>query len=288
MKYLRIISRILVGLVFVFSGFVKGVDPLGSTYKFTDYFTAFGFDWAVPFAFSLAIFLCAAEFILGVILVFGIKPKLAAWGALLFMLFFTPLTLYLAIKNPVTDCGCFGEALIISNWATFWKNVVLIILVLIFFISRKKFKSIFNNITEWSIIAIFSLIMISISIYCYNHLPIMDFVPYSVGTHIPDKMKGVPDEYKFIYYYKNKHNGSVKEFTDANNPWQDTLNWEYVKVDQIVTKKGIEAPIHDFNFFDEIGDDYTDLILADPTYTFLIVSYNLGVTEKLIRTLLNW
>ena len=144
MKLLRNICRILVGIVFIYSGFVKGVDPLGSDYKFTDYFNAFGMSWMGFSTLFFSFLLSMAEFLIGICLFLNIKIKTAAWGAILFMGFFTPLTLILAIKNPVTDCGCFGDALILTNWETFWKNIILLAMTLVIFYTRDKYKPIFN------------------------------------------------------------------------------------------------------------------------------------------------
>jgi len=124
-RNLVLISRLIVGLVFIYSGFVKGVDPLGSTYKFTDYFNAFHISWATGLAFGLGILLSTAEFVIGVAILLNLKPKLGTLGALLLMAVFTPLTFILALTNPVHDCGCFGDALILTNWQTFWKNIVI-------------------------------------------------------------------------------------------------------------------------------------------------------------------
>jgi len=140
MKAIKHISRILVGITFIFSGFVKGIDPWGSAYKFTDYFNAMGLEWLTWAAFPLGLILSFAEFAIGVGLLFNTFTRFFSWLALLFMAFFLPLTLWIAIKNPVTDCGCFGDALVISNWETFYKNVVLMVLTLIIFRYRKDMK----------------------------------------------------------------------------------------------------------------------------------------------------
>ena len=131
MNILTHISRIIVGITFIFSGFVKGIDPWGSAYKFIDYFTAMGLQDLSWSAFPLGVLLALAEFMIGVGMLCNVKIRFFSLGALLFMIFFTPLTLWIAVKNPVTDCGCFGDALVISNWETFYKNVVLIILAVI-------------------------------------------------------------------------------------------------------------------------------------------------------------
>ena len=135
------IARILVGLTFVFSGFVKGIDPWGSAYKFIDYFNAFQMPWLTNLAFALGILLAAAEFFLGVAFIFNFFIRITSWLMLAFMLFFTGLTFVLALTNPVTDCGCFGDALVITNWQTFYKNIVLLALAVFVFMQRKNFQS---------------------------------------------------------------------------------------------------------------------------------------------------
>ena len=141
MRLVKNLCRIIVGIVFIYSGFVKGIDPLGSDYKFTDYFNAFGMCWmnATTLFFSFALSL--AEFLIGIALLFNLWVSRMAWGSLLFMTFFTPLTLVLALTNPVSDCGCFGDAMILTNWQTFWKNIILLLLAIMIFVYRKEYKS---------------------------------------------------------------------------------------------------------------------------------------------------
>jgi uncharacterized membrane protein YphA (DoxX/SURF4 family) len=284
MKVIRIISRIFVALVFIFSGFVKAVDPLGSTYKFADYFRAFGMEWAEPLAFVLAIVLSGAEFLIGVGLLFNVLTKLFSWLALLFMAFFTPLTLILALYNPVSDCGCFGDALVLTNWQTFGKNIIILIPTLILFFTRKQSHCHFTKLVQWSVTGIFAFLITGISIYCYNHLPLIDFLPYKVGTYIPDKMKfpenAQPDVYETIFYYKNLKTGEVKEFDQNNYPWQDTLNWKWQDSKSVLVKEGYHPPIHDFLIESPENGDITDIVLNDDTCTFLLVAYNINKTSK--------
>ncbi len=138
MKILRLISRIIVGILFMFSGTVKAVDPLGSAYKFSDYFQAFHLEFLKPFSLGLAIILFTAEFISGFSVLSGYRQKTGIWGVMILMLLFTPLTLILAITNPVSDCGCFGDAIHLTNWQTFGKNIVLMILTVILFTGRNQ------------------------------------------------------------------------------------------------------------------------------------------------------
>ena len=213
MKIIRSLARIIVGIVFVFSGFVKAVDPLGSTYKFIDYFNDFGMEFLVPLAFPLAVVLSSLELVMGISFLFGYRMKLVSWAVLLFMSFFTVLTFILAIYNPVSDCGCFGDALILTNWQTFWKNIIFMLFTIIVFSGRNSFPSIRGAIAEWGILAFFFSGAIGLSSYCNNHLPILDFRPYKVGTHIPTASAipdGAPaDVYDTRLYYRNIENGKV-------------------------------------------------------------------------------
>lgn len=283
MKFLANLSRILVGVVFIFSGFVKGVDPLGSNYKFIDYFNAFGMGGLSFSALFFSFVLSLAEFLIGICLFLNIKTKWAAWGALLFMGVFTPLTLILAIKNPVTDCGCFGDAWVLSNWETFGKNVVLLAFTLLAFIYRNKFKSFFNFLEQTILVAGTIIFMLCIEFYSYRHLPILDFRPYAIGKNITEGMtipEDAPhDEYQITLKYKNKNTGIIQEFNETNYPWQDTLNWEFHSSDQKLVKEGFKAPIHDFVIEHPDLGNITEEILQDNNYTFLVVAYKLAQTS---------
>lgn len=267
------VSRIIIGSVFIFSGFVKGIDPLGSAYKFEDYFTAFGLSFLQPVALPLAILLAAAEFLIGISLVLRIHIRTGIWGAIIFMIFFTPLTLLLALTNPVSDCGCFGDALVITNWQTFWKNIVLLGLILILFLSRRDLATAYLKKTEWILSFLFLLFIFSISTYGLKNLPILDFRPYRIGISIPESMvipEGVPqDEYETTLIYEK--DGTQKEFTSDNFPWKDTT-WKFIDQNSVLIKEGYKPPIHDFNILTPEGDEITDIILNDPGYTFLLVS----------------
>ena len=274
MKLLNNISRILVGIVFIFSGFVKAVDPLGSTYKFIDYFEAFGMDFFTFLALPLAIILSTLELIIGVSLILGTRKKLTVWTLSLFMGFFTILTFILAIFNPVTDCGCFGDALIMTNWQTFGKNIFLIIFVVILFINKEKFEVNWDIKKQWSIIAIPTFLTILFTMYCYNNLPIFDFRPYNIGTYIPEKMI-VPDdapraEYETTLVYEK--DGIQQEFTMENLP---DSTWEWVSTNNNLITEGYVPPIHDFTIETSAGNDITNIVLNDNKFTFLLIAYDL-------------
>ena len=279
------IARILLGLTFVFSGFVKGIDPWGSAYKFTDYFNAFQMPWLTDMAFALGIILAAAEFALGVALLFNFFLRIMSWFTLAFMVFFTILTFVLALTNPVTDCGCFGDALIITNWQTFYKNIVLLALAVYVFVQRKQFKSKDGPILSIALTAMTIVFYFYLVDYSYNHLPIIDFSPYKVGVNIPEAMKIPTGAPKAIYennlIYKNVQTGEEKKFTDANYPWKDTLNWKFVKMgDQKLIQKGYTPPIHDFQIETSESEDIKDFFLYDEKYTFIVVASNLQKTNR--------
>ncbi|MCH7657819.1 MAG: DoxX family protein [Bacteroidetes bacterium] len=280
-KILIISFRILLGIVFIFSGFVKGIDLMGSAIKFDDYFIAFGLDFLLPVSLPLAIFLVSTEFIIGISLLFGFRTYYGILGILIFMAAFTPITLGLALFNPVSDCGCFGDAIVLTNWQTFWKNVILTVMVLIIFLNRKKFIPAYPVRTEWFILAVIFILFVGFSIHNYRHLPMLDFRPYNAGTNIPEKMylpENAPvDEYKTILIYEK--NGVRKEFSLENFPWQDST-WTFVEQKSILIKEGYQPPIHDFSITTPDGNEITDIVLSDNGYSFILVSSNLAKANK--------
>jgi len=272
-----LISRFVIGPVFIFSGFVKGVDPMGSAIKFHDYFSAFGWDFLQPLALPFSLALSTLEFIVGISILFNLRIRAGSWGAFLFMLIFTPLTLVLALTNPVTDCGCFGDALILTNWETFFKNIILLAFIIPLFSFRKRLPVNRKKTIEWMVLTAFLLFMLGISEYSLRHLPLLDFRPYHIGASISDGMR-IPenapqDEYKTVLVYEK--NGVQKEFTLDNFPWKDS-SWTFVDQNSILLKEGYKPPIHDFDLIDSDGQNYTNEILKYPGYSFLLISPNLS------------
>lgn len=247
MKALRNFSRVFIGLIFIFSGFVKVVDPLGTAYKFTDYFVALNLDFLSGFALTFAVLMSMAELLIGIALTFNLVPKLSTWALTLFMLMFTPLTLWLAVANPISDCGCFGDAFIMTNWETFFKNVVIDIFVVIIFINRNKYTPAYNSFFQWGLGILFAISSLVLSLYCLKNLPIIDFRPYHIGANIQEGMS-IPESEKdnkdiiestFIY----EKNGKKEKFTVNNIP---DSTWTFVDVKHKVIKEGYKPPIHDF------------------------------------------
>lgn len=273
---------ILLGLVFIFSGFVKAIDPLGSTYKIQDYLTSFG-DSFVQFhfiAFPLGIALSTIELLIGLCFLLKIKLKTTSILAVLFMLIMLPLTLYLAVTNRVSDCGCFGDAIKLTNWETFYKNVILFILILFVLFNTKKNRNLFLPNIEWIFIILFLLSGVGISIYSVRHLPMIDFLPYKVGVNIPEGMKvpeGKPvDKYdtKLIY----EKDGVSKEFTLQNYPKDST--WHFVDQKTTLISKGYEPPIHNFTVVDAAQNDITDEVIHFQGDVYLVVMYDVNNASK--------
>ncbi len=283
MRTLRIICRTIVGLLFIFSGFVKGVDPLGFTYKLQEYFEVYHMNWLHNFATPLVVILCMIEFTLGVMLVFGVRPKLTSWLAFVMMFFFTGLTLLSAINNPVSDCGCFGDAIKLTNWETFFKNVVLIIIVIFLVTSNNYSTPAFTKFREIAITTVGACIILFVSIYSLRHLPLIDFLPWKVGNKISEQVVAVPEISESILRYRDIKTGQIYEYTSKTLPWQDSVKWASIKYDTTI-KKIIqpykEAPIHDFVITDENGNIFTDKIVSNPGYQFILVAYDITQTDK--------
>jgi uncharacterized membrane protein YphA (DoxX/SURF4 family) len=278
MKFIQLLSRIFVGAVFVFSGFVKAVDPLGSTYKFIDYFNAFHLGAFTDIALPLAILLSSAELLIGFALLSGFRLRLVSWLLILFMAFFTLLTFILALYNPVSDCGCFGDALILTNWQTFAKNIVLLVPSLVIFFNRNKLNKPQSALREYLILSAFFVVTVLFSVWNYRHIPLIDFRPYRIGVNIPESMAypadAAPDVYDTRLIYRNRQTGKEEEFTMENFP-TDTSLWDFVDAVSEIVSKGYEPPIHNFSITAPNGTDITNDVLSDPGYIFMLVAYSL-------------
>lgn len=267
------IARFVLAAVFLFSGFVKAVDPKGTAYKLSEYAVYFHLDGILneQICLLLSVCLAALEFILGIYLLFGIRRKFSSLLALLILVVFTPFTLFLAIQNPVSDCGCFGDAIKLTNWQTFFKNVVLLVLSVAVYIRHRKIFYLAPRSFHWAI-SLYTIIFIFLfSFFSIYYLPLIDFRPYKIGTNIVQSMsvpEGAPlPEYKTTFIMEK--NGRQKEFTLDNYP---DSTWTYVKRVSKVVRKGYVPPITDFAISDSEGHDLTDSILNDPTPTFLLIS----------------
>jgi len=281
MKHLTQIARILAGLLFVFSGFVKGIDPMGTAFKFGDYFTAFRLGFLDELALPLSILLCLVEFITGMMLLSGSMVRLASWMAALFMAIFTPLTLVLAIFNPVSDCGCFGDAIHLTNWQTFFKNVVITFLVVFVFIKRDDRTGTLS--VKAGLNFTLALIFLFLLFMRYNlaYLPVIDFRPYKVGTSLPEAMAippgAEPDKYDIRFIYEKE--GVSKEFTLNDYPADDTA-WKFVDQKSVLISRGYVPPIHDFTLISSEGVDMTEIVTGHQGDVVLMVARRLEKSDR--------
>jgi Methylamine utilisation protein MauE len=276
MKIIRAVSRVLIGLVFLFSGTVKAIDPLGSAYKFHDYFQAFNIGFLSGLSLPLAILLCTAEFIAGFSVLSGIRLKTGIWVTLILMLIFTPLTFILALTNPVSDCGCFGDAVHLTNWQTFGKNIILLASTIVLFAGIKQVKQLLRASSEWIIISSVSILFVLFALFNLRYLPVIDFLPYRKGVTIAKEMvipEGAPpDQYRTTFIYEK--DGKKKEFTLDNYPANDT-SWKFIDQKSVLIKKGYQPPVHDFSITSMNGEDLTQKVLSNPGYTLLMISKKL-------------
>ena len=287
MRNLVWICRILVGLLFIFSGLIKINDPLGFSYKLEEYFEVFHIGFLSSFALSMAIILCSLEIILGFALLIGVRAKSVAWGLLLLIIFFAFLTFYSAYFKVVQTCGCFGDAIPLTPWQSFSKDLVLLLLILVIFRNRRTIDPLFSKKTGDNLLITSVVIAVGIGLYTYNFMPVIDFLPYKVGANILDEMKtppgAKPDEYEIIYNLKNKKTGEAKEMTDKeylkSNIWKDD-NWEVIgKPESVLIKKGFTPKIIDLSIQDAQGSDYTKELLSSPFYNLIVVAYDLDHTD---------
>ncbi len=274
------IFRVLVGALFIFSGFVKADDPLGFTYKLKEYFAtdALNFPSMDKFSFSIAFVVPIIEMTLGFMILIGTRKMLTLTLIVAMMLFFTFLTWYTAHYNKVLECGCFGDAIPMTSWQSFWKNVVLMAFVIILLAGYKHITSPFTMKFQNISVLVFLVMATFFSWYCYNYLPVIDFRPYKIGTNIKKDMQGTPDVEKFYYSLKDKKTGITKEFDKFPENYQ--ANYDYIGSRTEIVKKGVEPKIKDFSISSASGNDVTDSILSVPGNHFILVCLSIDEANK--------
>lgn len=281
--------RCFVGILFIFSGLIKANDPLGFGYKLEEYFEVFHMPFFSSMATGIAILLCVFEIVLGALLLFGFWRRQVTTGLLVVIIFFTILTFASAFFKVVTSCGCFGDAIPLTPWQSFSKDIVLLVMIVYLFIHKERIRPVTSHVgwqSAWfALVLIFSLMF---SQYTYSRLPILDFLPYKVGANIPELMRippgAKPDEYSIVYNLKNKATGEEKTMNDKDylktEIWKDE-NWEIVGTPESkLVKKGYEAKIKDLLITDASGTDYTRELIENPYYTLLVVAYDLTAADE--------
>ena len=253
------LCRILVGALFIFSSFTKGVDPLGTKYKMLDYFIAYNIEWLNGFALTLSVFMIMAEFIVGFCLMFNLLPRLATLGATLLMLFFTTTTFFDALYNLVPECGCFGTAIKMSNWQTFFKNlIILAVLIPLIFNNKSLVNKRVTILGQTLFTFLFIGLFVWFEIYNVRHLPVVDFMDWKVGRDM--KPAENPEPAEIYLTFKNIETGGTEEYLSPNYPWNDSVwmsQWEFVSQRQEGGTQSLG-----FSILNEEGDDYTLLLFV--------------------------
>ncbi len=270
------VCRFLLGATFVFSGFVKAIDPIGTQYKLQDYLSAISMGGFVPDIVTLLASLALAmlEFSLGVFVLFAIRRHLVSKIIVAFMVVMTLITLWIALFNPVEDCGCFGDALRLTNTETLLKNIVLLAASAVLAWKPLQMYRFLTRSTQWIAINYTILFVLLLSAHCLYHLPLIDFRPYHIGMNIKKGME-IPanaPQPEFDTTFILQKNGVKKEFTLDNYP---DSSWQFVDSKTVQTKEGYVPPIHDFSIQKPNGDDITDSVLTAKGYVFLLVSPHL-------------
>jgi len=292
MKTLVFVSRLIVALTFIFSGFVKLVDPLGSAYKFQEYFGAdvLNMEFLIPYALPFSILLILAEIMLGVTLLLGYLPKFTVWSLLGIILVFLFLTWYSAYYDKVTDCGCFGDAVKLSSWGTFYKNIVLVVLILFLVWKVDDIKPLFSvNSIKWTTFLLF-FAFLYITYYVLVHLPIIDFRPYAIGKNIPEGMKYIGEEEPPIhdFYLESVEGDDLTETVLAED-----------KIMLIVAYNLLKSDLQGFTGVKNVSDEaikngYTVYLLSssmDEDYQNIKKNYNLNFDmlfgdETMLKTII--
>ena len=270
------ICRILVGLLFIFSSFTKGVDPLGTKYKMLEYFAAYGIEWMNDAALVLAVVMILAEFIVGICLLTNVLPRLATLGATLLMIFFTATTFFDALYDLVPDCGCFGTAIKLTNWQTFGKNIVIDLVLLPVIINNKSLKN--KRLTlagQWILAVVFMACFTWFEIHNIRHLPVVDFTDWKVGTKL------TPNGYdagRIFVTYENNETGETQEFESPNYPWNDSVwmsQWTFVSQ----RSEGSSNTLG-FAILDAEGEDMTHILYDSENLYVFVAPYLEEMTER--------
>jgi len=275
MKILITIARIIVGILFIFSGLVKANDPLGLSYKMQEFFEVWHWyflnDYALAFALAMNVF----EIVAGVAILVGWRTKLFTWLLFLLIVFFTFLTAYAAFSGKIAACGCFGDCIPLNSMQSFWKDVILFVLILFLLINHKKIKPVTSAKTSLVILLISTIASVALEWYVLKHLPIVDCLPYKKGNDLLEQMKMpegyIPDEYTYTFTYEKS--GKQYEFNENNLP-EDIDTYTFIDTKQKLVKKGndLKAKISDFNLVTETGNDTTQALLSSPGKYVLILS----------------
>lgn len=281
MKITTQISRILVGVLFIISGFIKANDTIGFSYKLVEYFEVFHTPVFIDYAVPIAMLICIFEIMVGVVLLIGAYSKLNAWLLLLMIVFFTWLTGYSAVTGKVTDCGCFGDAIKLKPVESFIKDLVLLVFIVIIFIGHKHIKPLVNPTIQTIGISVALLVTTAFTLYTYMFLPKIDFLPYKVGNDIKALMTypegAARDSFEMVFIYE-KDGKQVELGMSDLGKIDDT--YKFVDRKDKLIKEGYKLPIHDFKLYDANNIEYTDTFLNDNNYKLVIVQKDVKASRQ--------
>ena len=281
-SHINDVCRYIIAVVLLFSGFVKTIDPWGTALMLEEYFSAFGWDGLKPAAMVLGIWLCAAELMMGCMLMFAVRLRLVTLFCMVTMTIFTGLTLWLAINEPIADCGCFGNALKMTNWQSFAKNAVIWPMSILLWWSELDRRFFPFTKKEGLLTLLFASMAGLLGVRCYRHLPLIDFLPFKEGVNIVEEMNREPEPEEIVttLIYKDLQTGKNHEFELTDTTWYDTTRWEYVDTRiSGVDSNNIDMSVRDFAVFDASGD-VTEQILYYEGTVRLVVILDLDDLEK--------
>lgn len=280
MRYLTTFSRIIVGVLFIVSGYIKLNDPVGFSFKLEEYFSAGVLDLPafVPFALTIALIVVVLEVLLGVFLLLGYQIKYTLWSLLSMIVFFTFLTFYSAYFNKVTDCGCFGDAIKLTPWESFTKDMVLLLLIIVLFWGKKYLKPLWRNPQNHVIVALCFLACLGYGYWVLNHLPVIDFRPYKIGANILEGMRTPKDAPKDIFQYNWVFEVNGEEVTISTQKEYPTVAGTFIRVSTKKIQEGYTPPIHDFSI-ERDGIDHTESLMMVPKLV-VVVAYDLAKSNK--------
>ena len=266
-KTLAWLCRLLVGVLFIFSGFVKSIDPWGTVFKIQDYLNFIDLPLWPNLVVTGVFLLCILEFLTGVFILTGSFRKSWPWVAAAIMVFMTPLTLWIAIKNPVPDCGCFGDALVISNWATFWKNIVLDIAIVYLILHNREIPPLINPYLQWITFSTSAIYILIIAFYGYSFQPLIDFRQYPVGSTLVSDAEGESGpQYVFVY----KKGDEVMEFGINDNLPDEEEGWNFIERKKITEENNFKDD-SEFKIWDIEGEEDLTSEALEPDGEELII-----------------
>ncbi len=273
------------GAIFIVSGFVKAIDPWGTMIKVEEYLSIYHWESLIPISIGLSIWLCGAELMMGCMLTFKVRIRFVSIFALLSMTIFTIVALLSATVLPVEDCGCFGEALKLTPWQTFFKNLMLLPMAFVVYWRYRPDKIFLFKRIELILAATLFTIAMGIPTYCYRHLPLIDYMPYKIGVNLPqaiaDAKSAQHDNTEVILVYRKRSNGKIREFSLEDKAWHDETKWEWVDTITISEEPEVKALVGEFSIVNIDGVEVTDEILATQGDLHIIfVSYSKRLKDR--------